>query len=99
TTLLDRETFSASEIGELFRRRWQCELFLRDIKTTLQMAHLRCETPEMVRKEIFTHLLAYNVIRTRMAQAAYHGAIAPHHISFKSTLQEMQNGAAYGGAR
>lgn len=90
TTLLDRKEFPPSEIAELYRRRWMCELYLRDIKTTLQMDQLRCETPEMVRKEIFTHLLAYNLIRTQMAQAAYYLSLLPHQISFKGTIQALQ---------
>ena len=89
TTLLDEEEFPPSEIAELYRRRWMCELYLRDLKTTLQMDQLRCETPEMVRKEIFTHLLAYNLIRTQLAQAAYYLDMLPQQISFKGTIQAV----------
>lgn len=90
TTLLDRDQYPPSEIAELYRRRWMGELYLRDLKATLQMDHLRCETPEMVRKEIYTHLLAYNVIRTQMAQVAYYVNIFPHQISFKGTIQTIE---------
>jgi hypothetical protein len=89
TTLLDEKQFPPSEIAELYRRRWMCELYLRDLKTTLQMDKLRCETPEMVRKEIYAHLLAYNVIRTQLAQAAYYLSMLPHQISFKGTIQAL----------
>jgi hypothetical protein len=69
---------------------WQIELDLRSIKVTLQMDRLRCKTPELVRKEIWTHVLAYNLIRTVMAQAADREGIAPRSISFKATLQVLE---------
>ena len=89
TTLTDAELYPAEDLAELFRRRWACELFLRDIKTTLGMDVLRCMTPAMVRKEIAVHFLAYNLIRSRMAQAAICGGIRPEQISFKSTLYAL----------
>ncbi len=70
TTLLDAQKFTKEELGALFRERWNAELDLRSVKQTLQMDILRCKTPELVRKEIWTHILAYNLIRTIMAQAA-----------------------------
>ena len=70
TTLLDPEQASKEELAQLYRARWNNELDLRSIKVTLQMDMLRCKTPELVRKEIWTHVLAYNLIRTVMAQAA-----------------------------
>lgn len=77
TTLLDVEEFSADEIGELYRRRWQAELHLRSLKVTLQMDHLRCQTPHRVRNELFMHLLAYNLIRRVMALAALEAEVSP----------------------
>src|SRR5215475_3909184 len=70
TTLLDPEQASQEELASLYRARWNNELDLRSIKVTLQMDMLRCKTPDLVRKEIWTHVLAYNLIRTVMAQAA-----------------------------
>ena len=70
TTLLDPEQASREDLASLYRARWNNELDLRSIKVTLQMDVLRCKTPELVRKEIWTHVLAYNLIRTVMAQAA-----------------------------
>lgn len=87
TTLLDPDEYPKEEIGELYRARWNAELDLRSIKTTMQMDILRCKTPELVRKEIWTHLLAYNLLRTMMAQAASEHGIQPRTISFKGTLQ------------
>jgi len=51
---------------------------------------LRCKTPEMVRKEIWAHLLAYNLIRKVMAQAAQKNKVEPWTISFKATLQTLK---------
>src|SRR5262249_731472 len=59
TTLLDAETYPAGALAELYRRRWQAELFLRSLKVVLGLDVLRCLSPALVRKEIWTHLLAY----------------------------------------
>ena len=63
---------------------------IRSIKITMQMDLLRCKTPELVRKEIWTHVLAYNLIRTIMAQAARQVGIQPRSVSFKATIQILQ---------
>ena len=90
TTLLDPEQASKEELASLYRARWNNELDLRSIKVTLQMDMLRCKTPELVRKEIWTHVLAYNLIRTVMAQAAAGEGVPPRSISFKATLQVLE---------
>ena len=90
TTILDPEQASQEELASLYRARWNNELDLRTIKITLQMDMLRCKTPELVRKEIWTHVLAYNLIRTVMAQAADREGVAPRSISFKATLQVLE---------
>ena len=64
TTMLDAEKVTASDLAELYRVRWNAELDLRSLEQTMQMDILRCKTPESVRKEIWTHILAYNLIRT-----------------------------------
>ena len=56
----------------------------------MQMRDLRCKTPELVHKEVWTHILAYNLIRTIMAQAACRHHIEPRTISFKGTLQTLE---------
>lgn len=91
TTLLDAEEFSAEEIAALYRQRWQAELHLRSLKTVLQMDHLRCKTPHRVRNEFYMHLLAYNLLRRVMALAALEAGVQPWHISFKGTLQTLNN--------
>src|SRR5206468_2912062 len=68
TTLLDDE-IDGGQIGELYERRWDGEVDIRSLKSVMKMDVLRCKTPEMVRKEIWAHLLAYNLLRTAMAVA------------------------------
>ena len=91
TTLLDADAFPAREIADLYRRRWQAELHLRSLKVVLQMDHLRCKTPHRVRNEFYMHLVAYNLIRRMMALAALEAQIPPWQISFKGTLQALNN--------
>jgi hypothetical protein len=86
TTILDA-AIDGGQIGKLFERRWDGEVDIRSIKSTMQMDVLRCKTPEMVRKEIWTHLLAYNLLRTVMAVAAAENGIEPRQVSFKGAKQ------------
>jgi hypothetical protein len=69
---------------------WCIELDLRSLKQTLQMDVLRCKTPELVRKELWAHVLAYNLIRTVMAQAASEHGLEPRSISFKGAVQTLE---------
>lgn len=94
TTLLDAGRYAKGELEGLYLRRWQAELQLRSLKTTMQMDILRCKTPEMVRKEVWAHFLIYNLIRTAMAQASQTYQCQPWQISFKGTLQAL---SAFGG--
>jgi hypothetical protein len=71
----------------LYRCRWNVEVDLRNIKTTLGMEKLRCKTPEMAIKELWVYLLAYNLIRLLMAQAALLADQIPRQLSFKHTVQ------------
>jgi len=89
TTLLDPAEITKEDLGQLYRSRWNAELDLRSLKETMQMRVLRCKTPEMVRKEIWAHLLAYNLVRTVMAQAARAHGLEPRSISFKGALQTL----------
>jgi Transposase DDE domain len=90
TTLLDAEAFTQEDLAQLYRARWNAELDLRSLKQTLQMDILRCKTPELVRKELWTHILAYNLIRTIMAQAATKHGMDPRAISFKGAVQTLE---------
>jgi len=96
TTLLDAQIYSRQELAVAFRCRWHAELDLRSIKHVMQMDVLRCKSPAMVRKEVWMHLLAYNLIRKLMAQAAAVAGICPRDISFKGTLQTLVAFAAAG---
>lgn len=89
TTLLDAESVTKDDLATLYRARWNAELDLRSLKETLQMDILRCHTPELVRKELWTHILAYNLIRTIMAQAASQQGLEPRSISFKGAVQTL----------
>jgi hypothetical protein len=90
TTLLDADEFTNYDLAQLYRARWNAELDLRSLKQTLQMDALRCKTPELARKEIWTHILAYNLVRTIIAQAAVKHGIEPRTISFKGAIQTLE---------
>jgi hypothetical protein len=90
TTLLDAEAFPARELAALYRARWHAELDLRSIKQAMQMGVLRGKTPEMVRKEVWAHLLAYNLIRATMAQAALRHHLSPRTLSFEGARQTLE---------
>lgn len=87
TTLLCPKQTPKAALGALYKSRWHVELDLRAIKTTLGMETLSCKTPAMAIKEIWVYLLAYNLIRLMMAQAALLADCLPRQLSFKHTLQ------------
>jgi hypothetical protein len=89
TTMTNAKEHTTEELAYLFAERWNVELDLRSIKDVLQMDVLRCMTPEMVEKEVWMHLLAYNLIRGVMAKAAAAHDKRPRQLSFKGTLQTM----------
>jgi hypothetical protein len=88
TTILD-ESIDGGQIGDLYERRWSGEVDIRSIKSTMRMDVLRCKTPAMVQKEIWAHLLAYNLLRTVMAVAAAAAGIEPRRLSFKGAKQAV----------
>lgn len=87
TTLVAPNEVRKNELNSLYKQRWQVELDIRNIKTTMKMDVLRCKAPNDVEKEIWVHLLAYNLIRLLMAQAASNAGLVPREISFKHTVQ------------
>ncbi len=89
TTLLDKQIYSKQALAIAYRCRWHAELDLRSIKQVMQMDVLRCKSPAMVRKEIWMHLLAYNLIRKLMVKSAVIAGLSPRDISFKGTLQTL----------
>jgi hypothetical protein len=90
TTLTDAEAYPRREIEGLYRARWHAELDIRTIKQTVHMDVLRCKAPELVVKEIWAHLLAYNLIRGVMAAAAVRHGLAPRELSFQGARQTLE---------
>lgn len=89
TTLTDARSYTRYHLAELYHQRWLVELDIRTIKCTLGMDVLRCRTPEMVRKEIWTCLLAYNQIRKTMLEAAQQSGLSPRQLSFTAAMQKI----------
>ena len=86
TTLVDAKAYPAKEVALLYARRWNIELWFRNIKTSMGMEALRCQSPEMVHKELEMFLIAYNLIRALMAQASAIHDVPVERISFKGTV-------------
>ena len=82
-----RNALPARVLKDLYKCRWNVELDTRSVKTTLGMEVLSCRTPEMAAKEIWIHLLAYNLIRMLMFQSARSADILPRMLSFRHALQ------------
>ncbi|WP_299311990.1 IS4 family transposase [uncultured Halomonas sp.] len=94
TTLCTGKVVPRQQLKELYQMRWQVELRLRDIKTTLGMDWLRCKTPAMVEKEVWVYLLAYNLIRRVMVEASDWADCLPQQLSFKHSVQIFRQVAA-----
>jgi hypothetical protein len=91
TTLLDPLEIPADDLRDLYFKRWDVELFFRDIKVTMGMDILRCKSPAMIRKEIMMHFVAYNCVRRIMYEAAEEAGMAVRLVSFKTTLQTLRS--------
>jgi hypothetical protein len=89
TTLLDPRFYSAKDIAQLYRDRWMAELNLRSLKTHLGMAVLRSKSTDVVQKEIVMHMLAYNLIRLLMCEAARRHGRSLHRLSFSGTMHRI----------
>lgn len=87
TTITDRRLYSAAWIGSVYHSRWLVELDIRSIKCSLGMDTLRAKTPEMVRTELWSCLLAYNLIRLKMLQSCACSGRDPRSLSFTTTMQ------------
>ncbi len=92
TTLTDQKTYPSTEIAALYHKRWLVELDIRAIKTTMGFDILRCKTPEMIRKELWTGFLAYNLIRKTMLESALARGRSPRELSFTAAMQEIGAG-------
>jgi putative transposase len=87
TTLLDADEYTKADITELYGFRWNSELDIRSIKSSLNLGHVRCKSPGMVHREVWTTILGYNLVRTTAAGAALLHGKQPRQISFTSTCQ------------
>lgn len=89
TTLVDPKLYTKTKLAQLYKLRWEVEVDLRHVKTTLGMEMLRAKTPEMVRKEIFVHLMAYNLLRALMWESAKQAGVSPLRVSVQGSRQHM----------
>ena len=87
TTLLDAEAYPAQKLADMYLSRWQIEVDLRHLKTTLGMDVLRCKTPEAVLKELTLYAVAYNLVRLVMLEAGRRQGVAPGRVSFVDALR------------
>jgi len=94
TTLLDRECYPAEQLALLYARRWQIELWFRDLKTSMGMNVLRCQSPKMVHKELEMFFIAYNLIRCLMLQASQNYQVDLQRMSFQGTVDSTRQFAA-----
>ena len=92
TTLVDKESYTRQELTDLYHERWHAELDIRSIKQYLGMDVLRCKTPDMVEKEIWVHVLGYNLVRKVTAQTALAHGSTPRRLSFTAALQTVRAG-------
>lgn len=83
TTMLDSQAYPAAEIMKLYKLRWECELDIRSVKSVMGMGWLSCHTPEMLARELMVYILAYNIVRLTMCDAAKIGGHHPRDLSFK----------------
>jgi putative transposase len=89
TTWKDARWYTRGDIAELYHKRWLVELDIRAIKDNLGLDLLRCKSPEMVRKELWTGLLAYNLLRQVIAQSAASQGVSPRKVSFTAAMQKV----------
>jgi len=87
TTLTDADETTKEDIAQLYGFRWNSELDIRSIKSNLNLAHVRCKSPQMVHREVWTTILGYNLIRATSAGAALLHNKRPRQISFTAACQ------------
>jgi hypothetical protein len=90
TTLVDAQLYPAEQLALLYAKRWQIELWFRDIKTSMGMEVLRCQSPKMIHKELEMFFIAYNLIRSLMIQASRAHAVKVQRLSFKGTVAAVR---------
>lgn len=90
TTLLDPVAYPVVELARLYARRWQIELWFRDLKTSMGMEALRCKSPQIAHKELEMFFIAYNLIRVLMTRASALYAAPMERLSFKGTVDALR---------
>ena len=95
TTLLDPIVYTKEDLAELFLKRWNIELDLRSIKIVMQMDVLRCKSPDLVDKEIWVHMLAYNIIRGLMVTAAAKSGAEPRESASKGRCRQSRRSGTH----
>lgn len=90
TTLVDPQLYPAEQLALLYAKRWQIELWFRDIKTSMGLEVLRCQSPKMIHKELEMFFIAYNLIRCLMIQASQAYAVEVQRLSFKGTVDGVR---------
>lgn len=94
TTLLEPASYSLEDLADLYSRRWQVELDIRSLKTHMQMEHLRCKSPSMVRKEVYAHMIAYNLVRDLIVYTSIIYDTSPKKLSHTGAIQALNAFAA-----
>ena len=94
TSLLDPKLYRAQDLIELYARRWRLELCLRDLKTTMGMEQLRCQTPDMAEKELLAYLVAHNLVRCLIAEAVATYRVEVERVSFKGSVDALRQYSA-----
>lgn len=90
TTLLNAKVYSVEQLSRLYRMRWQAaEVNLRYLKTLLKMEMLNAKTPAMVRKNLWAHLLGYNLLRALIGKASQFSGVSVFRLSMQGTRQQF----------
>ena len=87
TTLVDAVAYPAGELASLYRRRWEVEVHLRNLKTTMKMDVLKCKTVDGIRKELAVYALAYNLTRLSVLEASRRQGVAVSRVSFVDAVR------------
>ena len=89
TSITDPVQASAQELASYYPQRWEVELTIKEGKNVLREGALtlRSKVPELVRQEFWGMLLAHNLVRKMMAQAARITREDPDLISYKASVE------------
>jgi hypothetical protein len=82
--------FDALSIGELYRRRYDIEFDIRDLKVTMGTEKIRAKSVDMVMKELLGSIIAYNLVSQLRKQAAKLVNLAPRRLSFQGVWTTFQ---------